>query len=441
MAVNPTSKGVGSGTAVIHDYGAINKATTELFKNIRTDRAEDAKKKESAKAKQDLAAKQLKGELGEYDSSKIRIADRDASLKMYQEIMRKYEGRYGDMINGDPEVSNQYRQDIGNLKNFMANSADSKAEISEKYKAAVQDGRFSQKRLDALLNTKNVVGYTSNDAANAGLFSRDIARKNHVINLSKDLKESWFKKAAGGVNRTDGSGYTSESLKIRPDSETLAEFTDYVAANPQIAEDMAITFPIDRSVDPGSKEAEGKITTIEDQYQAYHDAVKSTMSPDYSKVVSTQKDKDADGNGFGDKRDFSLVPFESELAGDVVSKGIKIAKTGGKDIKSYDVSVSETKDGETVKATRSIIPATVEYDESSDSWYMTGQSTKDVYDKSTKKWSTVRGDSERVKMSPNGQIMREFKARHKIKGSLTDYWKEMQENKSQETVVQGGNVR
>ena len=135
MAGNPTSKGVGSGTAVLHDYSIINNATSKLFDNLRADRDAGAKKKDAAKAKQEAAEKQLRGELGDYDSSKIRIADRDSSLEMYQAIMRKYEGRYGDMINGDPEVSNQYRQDIGNLKNYMANSADSKAEFKAMDKA------------------------------------------------------------------------------------------------------------------------------------------------------------------------------------------------------------------------------------------------------------------------------------------------------------------
>ena len=241
MAGNPTSKGVGSGTAVLHDYSIINNATSKLFDNLRADRDAGEKKKDAAKAKQEAAEKQLRGDLGDYDSTKIKESDREVALEMFLALKKKTNGRNADLINGDPEVSNQYARDKGEFKNFLSNSADSKTEFMAQTKAMNEpNSGFSAEKKAEANKFMTTPGSTVDQAKEQGLFTRDRARNGHLENLKKTFKDSWIKKDGYKQLNDDGTSYGHVKATQIPAEESLELFKSYATANPEVIQDMII---------------------------------------------------------------------------------------------------------------------------------------------------------------------------------------------------------
>ena len=112
---NATSKGVGSGTAVLDDYGTLNQATAGFFKNYREDAKVDDAKEAAAAKKAKAAEDELTGKM-KYDSSKVRIADRDLIQKQYKSLRDEFQGRWGEM-DANVALRNSYEDKLAYIKN------------------------------------------------------------------------------------------------------------------------------------------------------------------------------------------------------------------------------------------------------------------------------------------------------------------------------------
>jgi hypothetical protein len=315
---NPTSKGVGSGTAVIHDNSLLTDTMAETFRNIRGDVKENKKKKAAAESNRQKALGELSGAFGDYDTSKMREADKEAAVKMNEDGYKMFDGNWDKVLNGDPYWSNLYREQMNKQKIFISNSVESKGEMKDLYATINEpDSGYSPEKKKQMEEYMLTTGSTMKDMKERGLYARDLAREGHVKNLKTALEDSFFEKGAYMKKNSDGSSYSKEKNVIMDDSQTLPLFKSYVDSNAEVLQDMVVAFPIVE----GAKgyDEDGTISNAEDQYKAYHDVTKDLMRPDLSKVKITEAtDKDTSGDGFGDKRDkydFAIRSEESNKRG------------------------------------------------------------------------------------------------------------------------------
>lgn len=409
---NPTSTGVGTGTAVLDDYSVLNQATSDFFKTYKADKEKAQAKKDAQAAERKKAEAQLKGSFGEYDPDKMRVADKKVALQRYNDIVKKYEGRYAEMVNGGP-LLNEYNDDMANYRIFVSNSVESNNELKD-FNAAIHepDSGYSPEKIKAIDEYSLAEGSTMQGLQESGLYDRD-----QVIGDPLDKLDNLFKNKGetelyniekGSYPNAKGQIVEYDKQNWLDESQALPKVKNAIQGNPELRKDLDLMYP---GMD------------FDDQVQRFYDTYKENREDkkNYYDIGRAPEDRTS-GTG-GPSKKFELDTYESGLGKDgVVGEGITIAKVGNQDLKPMDLTVSETKEGKTSKATRSVVPVTIEYDRKNNSWYLNGYSVKSVYNTNTEEWETERGNDERIKMSPSGQPMKKVKARFNIKGDLTDWY-------------------
>ena len=239
---NATSKGVGTGTAVIDDYGTLNRATSNFYKNRRLDEDKNEAKKAAADKLAKAANDELEGKLGDYDPNKLRIVDRDATFNMYQEVRNKYRGKYGKMAK-DPALANAYREDMARVKNFAANSKDSKAEFQNFTKAMAQVGSgYSLERQKLIRDTLSQTGYTIQDFKDSDLYARDQVigdQFGRIVDLIGGGEENLYEVTKPLITDAQGNVTQRETKAWKEDN--YKKFKTAIMNNPEAIQDMNLT--------------------------------------------------------------------------------------------------------------------------------------------------------------------------------------------------------
>lgn len=239
---NPTNKGVGTGTAVVRNYDTLNSATSNFFKGLGDKVDKDNLKKEKDALKKQAMVDQLSGKLGEYDPTKMLIQDKDVALDMYNRIVNKYRGKYGEMLGGNPALTNEYNNDIARMKVFISNSRES-VEGFTKHKAAIMapDSGYSP---DLQKKTND---YMSSEGATMEGLNQFIARDQVIGDPYKDMADKFqdsqsvfYTKVNDRASQTTGASGEISRTWIA-DADALVKFEN--AMTPDDKQNMNLMFP------------------------------------------------------------------------------------------------------------------------------------------------------------------------------------------------------
>lgn len=326
MAQNPTSKGIGTGSAQVFDYSRIDRAMANMFDTIGKKDAAAALKADEQQAKEEKAIAELSGKLGDYDVNKLRTVDVDSAIKMTNDSLKKYNGHWKDILNGDPKWSNMYNEDIGNIKKFMAGSINSKEQFKKLYESADSiDSGFSDERKKAIKEYYLKPGATYEEAVELGLTSQDTIVGNPLSRIDDAFKESgdelyYFVNKA--YTAADGSSSTRREKVWKEDSEAIPAFKSTIASSTRLMSDMNIKYPN---------------MSFDDQVKAFYDEYKSSRQLD-TKESSYRAAQIKDNSGSGGAGDISSTYFK---VGD--KEGFTIANPK-KALTPITVTIKATKD-------------------------------------------------------------------------------------------------
>lgn len=366
---NATSKGVGSGTAVLDDYSVLNKATGNFFKNYREDaekaeakRVEDEKKKKAAKD-------QLTGML-EYDPDKLRIPDKQPLFESYQEIRKKYEGKYADMEN-NPLLMNEYQDDIARFKIRATNSIDSKKKLSDLYVAAQEpDSGYSPEKIKKIEKYALLPNATYQEAKEFELLTPDVVTGNYFGRIDDSIGNSG--KALYDTekySREDENGKTVvvDKQTWKPDAKETFE----AALTPRDLSDMNIKY---------------KHLPEEERKQALFDDYKTVKDTSYDNL-GWKRDSEGDGGSGG----FISDKFRSAYFKTSGAEGFTISKVSGSRLSPISVSSIDEDTGQEVKTfvptefVRTGMGNFVRGVASTDSWESLSKEEKDEWKKNNPK--------------------------------------------------------
>ncbi len=295
---NPTSKGVGTGTAVVTDYTGLNNTTANFFKGLNTARTAEDLKKEKAAEKREKAEAELEGKLGDYDPSKVKEGDRELLMKQYNAIKAKYAGRYGEILQGDPALANEFYSDMGMLKNFTYNSADSKEKFRKQYDVMIAPGSgFSEDKFQKAKEYMMSAGSTEEGAKELGLFTPDTIVGDPLERMDGLLgdENKIFEIKKGSYENKNRQIVKYDKKNWLPDEKAKPKFFAAISTNPRMMQDLNLMYPIDGE----------NIKSHEDQMEAFYIKYKEVRDETLNEVNigRTPSDSDDDGGEFGDKRD------------------------------------------------------------------------------------------------------------------------------------------
>jgi hypothetical protein len=314
MAKNPGNTGLGTGTAVVHDYSTVNNAMDNFFRVVNAKDAASAKQRQVDEAKREKALAELRGEVGEFDRSKMREPDKEAALKMANDIRLRYNGKWGDILNGDPEVSNSYHEEIGKLQNFISNSVGSKQKMVDLYKSSLEpDSGYSDERKKQIEDYYTQEGMTYDRMVEDGIVGPDtvigdpLGRIDEAFGKDTDVL---YDKKDTTFRGEDGTESVRESKIWKSDEEAFPAFKKTIGANERIMSDMNLMFPG---------------MPVDEQYQALYDQYKTSREDKdiKTKYMKATPDNSGSGSGGGSKFNYDLT------------RGVKMNLKGKKGM--YDV--------------------------------------------------------------------------------------------------------
>jgi hypothetical protein len=290
---NPGSKGVGSGTAVIDDYSRLNQVTDNIFANLREDQKANKKQKALDDAKKEKALGELRGDFGEFDTSKMRESDKETAVKMNEDGYKAFEGNWDKVLNGDPYWSNLYREHMNKQKIFISNSVESKTEMKELYSALNEPGSgYTTEKRKAMEDYMLATGSTMKDMKDKGLYAQDqvvgdpLGRMDEAFVAAGNVL---YEKKKGSYINKDKEQVSYDKKVWQPDSEALPIFKATVSANPRIMNDLEIKYPG---------------VEFDEQVQRFYDEYKTSRETNFNNVSVGRAPEDTSSNGgWGDKRD------------------------------------------------------------------------------------------------------------------------------------------
>lgn len=299
---NPTNKGVGTGSAALYDYSVLNTATDKFFKGLGDNI--DKKKLEKAKsdAKQKKINDQLAGKLGDYDPTKLRVADQDKAFGMYQGVKNKWNGRYGE-ISKDPQLANEYAEDMAKVKTFMGNSANSVKGFADQFVAInLVDSGFSKEKKKEAVAYFESEGATVDEAKKLGFWTRDMVTGDTLGKMDAAFANKGdvlYKMSQGSGPNALGQIVSHDIKTWLPDAEAIPKFKATIT--PEIMQDMDIMYPG---------------LTYDEQVVKFYDKFKESRETkkrdfDAGKVPDAKDGGGGNGYGFGnDKFNFGSATID-----------------------------------------------------------------------------------------------------------------------------------
>mgnify|MGYP003648461158 CR=1 FL=1 len=291
---NPGNKGAGTGTAVLKDYSGLNRATSDFFKGYKADAEKAKAKKDAASAAKGKALAELRGDFGDYDTSKMRESDKDAAVAMNEDSMSKFSGHWGDILNGDPEWSNLYREEMNKNKIFISNSVESKQEMKDLYSTINEpDSGYSPEKKKQMEEYMLATGSTMKGMKDGNLYAQDVVVGEPLKRMDAAFLDSgtelYTVKKGSYINKNNEKvAYDKQNWK--PDSEALPIFKSTISNIPRMMNDLEIMYP--------GEDLDSQVQKFYDKYKESREVVRNNYDRGRAPVESK-----SNGNGWGDKRD------------------------------------------------------------------------------------------------------------------------------------------
>jgi len=396
---NPTNKGVGTGTAVVADYGVLNTVTDKFFKGLDDNAANKKLAKDRANLIQKKAIDHLSGKLGEYDSSKVLYQDQIPLYELHQKNRNYWNGEKMAEAMKDPAVMKQYMDTIADEKRQIANSVNSVKPFEEFYKSMNSpESGFSTDKKAKVASYLASAGATMAGAKEGGYLARDQV----IGSIDTKMDAAFLDKGKvlydfvddGPDNATGKPGVKSK--KYIGDKAAYQVFKNIFAGNSELLQDLELTYPkipFDQQVE---KYVTGYMGSRKHEFEynkpANPRAPKSGDGDKKDPYKNLRRFKDKRGYGFtlADGKPIVNTSYETEKGEEpgVFWNMIK-SLTGQK----LDVRV----DKENVKISPVQVSDVVKKGED---WYLRGFSTKSIYDPETNKTTTTKEDEKDMLIKP-----------------------------------------
>jgi len=243
---NPKSRGIGTGAAQVYDYSRIDRAAENAMRVVGAKQQQADLDKKKAAEKKAKALSELQGEYGDYDTSNIREADKQALIDSINEGRKILDGHWEDVVNGDPYWTNIYQNQVMRQKKFIGDSADAKKTMTKYYGEAISpESGYSPERIKAYEDLSSEVGVTVNQLKEQGLLRRDQIIGN-IFNKADasfaDKGDELYKTVDRSYVNPDG-GMSSVQEKVwLEDSEAMPKFKAAVDGDPELLTDMSIKY-------------------------------------------------------------------------------------------------------------------------------------------------------------------------------------------------------
>jgi hypothetical protein len=354
---NERNTGLGTGSAQVFDYSGINRAIAKNFDIVRARKAaeeEEAKKKKTATEK---AMDKIRGKVDSIDVSKVRREEREYIRNLKTELDKKYSGQYEKIVNQDPKITNEFRDDLAKIENAIFYSIDAKEKETEILRTVNNNELISPERKQEIFEKVHTPGWNPSDPEVPTYFIRTEVRDGFDKNL-KDLMpnmDAFYKKEVD-ISHTNADGsYSKTTKKEWLDSDEAFEvFKDVVTADPEMLLDISLVFGGEgKTADEQFKEAYDRFEKL-NKVEEYSRDTKEAPLTDEQKSGRTRTGYGIDIIGLEDGGTRAVVLDKNGkppyLKKTVTINGKKIALEGGvvdlvKKGNQYIATVNVTKDG------------------------------------------------------------------------------------------------
>jgi len=332
MASNPVSKGIGSGAAQVFDVSRMDRSMNKAFDTINAKKEAEEKARIAKKKLDDAGKGKLKGQFEDLDYSNVMLGDQKILANEVTEEMSRFDGHWGEILNGDPEWANKYRQSMAGLKAKINTSAISKPLADAQYqKMKEPDSGYSLEAIKNYEKLKAQPGYNHDEMLQSGALNRDqiIGSIFKNVDESLDSLDVFYDKKDSAGRNADKSSWDVVSKKWKSDEEALPIFRNNVMAKPSLIQDMNIQYG--HLKDNTKTEEENNDVMMKAFYEEYKNGrQEEEKATNYTKAP----EEDSTG-GFGRHGDLQYrvkprnnEPENLDLAGTLKDKEITLNTTG-----------------------------------------------------------------------------------------------------------------
>jgi len=364
MANNPRSAGIGTGAAQVYDYSRIDNAMRDAMGIVSQKRAVAEKRQQELDDEKRKAIQQMRGEFGDYDTTKMKRADVDYLINMVKKSKEQLDGNWDKVYQGDPYYSNLYNEHVMLQKKFIGDSIDSKEKFQAAIKAAEEpDSGFSEAAKERLLKASITENVMWSDAVGQGITTRDQIIGNIFENIDGaflnsgdelyDIKQAGSKNAQGGF-------YEVDSKIWKDDKEAFPKFKSTIKANPSLIRDMDIQY---------------SDVPEEERMQRMYEDYKSSRET-YKKDVTSYAAQDDSKDGV-DGATINVVPY-------VLPNGVKGITFANPKKALTPVSITVPKTGKSPEKVLSVMPSEI-YKNKKGEWKLRGKATNKSWNELTSK--------------------------------------------------------
>jgi len=325
---NPVSKGIGTGAAQVFDVSRMDRSMNKAFDTINAKKEAEEKARIAKKKLDDAGKGKLKGQFEDLDYSNVMLGDQKVLASEVTEEMSRFDGHWGEILNGDPEWANKYRQSMAGLKAKINTSAISKPLADAQYdKMKEPDSGYSPEAIKNYEKLKAQPGYNHDEMLQSGALNRDQIIGSIFENTDKAFLEntdSLYDYRDAGSTDGEGNYYKVDSKTWKSDEEAFPKFKETVEANPSLMQDMNIQY------------AE---LPLEDRMKALYDGYKESRRLDEKATIDNKAKKDEDGNGEFSFNNETYSVDVRKVGGISEAEKVKIREKMGK--KPYAMSMDE----------------------------------------------------------------------------------------------------
>lgn len=295
---NPSNRGIGTGSAQIFDTSRIDDAMNRLAGIKANKDAMYAEGQEKARQQKDKAIAELQGQFADYDTNKLLLADVPEFQLKVQNINNKYDGKWGDILKGDPQLANQYRADLDEVKRFIARSVDAKPKAQQHLKEITGNPLYSENYKKSYIERATAPGYNFDEDLRNGLLSRDTVRPDYINNLGSLFQgkgsELYDEKDISTVGK-DGRMYAEKSKVWKSDDEAFPKFKTTVGSDIEAMTDINLKY---------------SNLPQEERMKAAYDDYKQSTEIAKKEITFKAAPEDKDGEGKDPYAGISVAPYE-----------------------------------------------------------------------------------------------------------------------------------
>jgi len=242
---NPTNTGIGTGSAQIFDTSNVDNAISNLA-NIKFKKDAmygEGQAKQQAKKQAELA--EIQGEFKDFDRTKLRLSDYDLFTEKKNNLLKKYDGQWGKVLNGDPKLANEYRRDVDDIHRLISRSVDTKGKVIEHLKLIEGNPLYSKAYVDKFKIMATTPDWNFEEALRNGELGRDQIRPDFMNNLSGlfvDNGQELYDVTKNEIPLGNGQTSVIDSKQWKPDEEAFPKFKATIGIDPEMLTDINIKY-------------------------------------------------------------------------------------------------------------------------------------------------------------------------------------------------------